>query len=90
VTVVLKKQVKPMDEFTLWMQSLDPVALAGRESFHSQAHRDMVAGHKRTLLKAKVHEAMWKRTVTDSQREEITRNKFKQVLKKWEANNGKN
>lgn len=69
-----------VDEFTLWMQSLDPVALAGRESFHSQAHRDMVAGHKRTLLKARVHESMWKRTVTDSRRDEITRNKFKKQM----------
>lgn len=70
-----------VDDFTLWMQSLDPVALAGRESFHSQAHRDMVAGHQRTVLKARVHEAMWKRTVTDAHRDEITRNKFIQVLK---------
>lgn len=70
-----------MDEFTLWMQSLDPVALAGRESFHSQAHRDMVANHQISVVKARVDEAAWKRTVTEMRREVITRNKFRQVLK---------
>lgn len=69
-----------MDEFTLWMQSLDPVAVAGNESFHSKAHRDMVANHQISVIKARVDEAAWKRTVTEMRREAITRNKIKKQM----------
>jgi hypothetical protein len=35
-----------MDEFVLWMQSLDPVAVAANNSFHSQNHRDEMKRHE--------------------------------------------
>lgn len=35
-----------IDEFILWMQSLDAEKVAATESFHSQNHRDWVALHE--------------------------------------------
>lgn len=34
------------DEFTLWMNGLDPVKVAAEESFHSERHRRMVDLHE--------------------------------------------
>lgn len=35
-----------IDEFTLWMWSLDPLVLAATESFHCENHRVMVEQHE--------------------------------------------
>lgn len=35
-----------MNEFLLWMQSLDAQKIAATESFHSQNHRDWMALHE--------------------------------------------
>jgi hypothetical protein len=42
-----------MTPFELWMMSLDPIKLAARESFHSDAHRQAMELHE--LEKVRVH-----------------------------------
>ncbi len=40
-----------MNEFVLWMESLDAKKVAAQESFHSQNHRDWVALHEMEKLR---------------------------------------
>lgn len=63
-----------MDEFTAWMAGLDAVEVAKTNSFHSTAHRQMVAAHKAKVATAKTDPQKWRQEMTDLRRASFARN----------------
>jgi len=71
-----------MDEFVLWMSSLDPVKVASTESFHSSSHREMVKEHKTRLVDAKADIKAWREEMTEIRRASFARNLIQYEMKK--------
>lgn len=68
------------DEFTLWMQTLDPLELVATNSFHSTAHRDAMAIHElnkakfaRVVPRAEIVERFQRRHDTPKRASEMAR-----------------
>lgn len=62
-----------MDEFVLWMNSLDASVVAAKESFHSQNHRDWM----------KIHEFEKSRLATKASRVEAHERKLSELARSW-------
>lgn len=53
------------DEFSLWMQTLDPLELAATNSFHSRAHREEMLRHELDKARRTVSESRFTRELRD-------------------------
>jgi hypothetical protein len=63
-----------MDEFTAWMAGLDVVEVAKTNSFHSEAHRLMVANHQKRKTVVQADPYRWRQEMTDLRRASFARN----------------